>query len=314
MVQILDRFLAALDVGVAAFTSCDVRNGWRLVFAPNSAASVHYCLAGAGTMRIGNGPPVTFEQHSFVLIPPKLTYSFEAGTGANAGRSRLMSRGSSLAPPFKESIPTILAGDGEEGLLTACGEIRFAPSWTADLLVGLAPILERFTGPDELKDQFVMLLAENAKPRIGTRALTEALLRQCLVLLFRRKFERSAEDIPWIAALADRRLAAAMTALHDRPSEAFTVEALARIAGMSRSAFASLFKDMLGRPPMSLLKELRLRRAGELLTATALPVADVAHNVGFSSRSHFSHAFRKLYGIDPSAFRAARSQQASKKR
>ena len=66
------------------------------------------------------------------------------------------------------------------------------------------------------------------------------------MLLFRRKFERSAEDIPWIAALADRRLAAAMTALLDRPSEAFTVEALARIAGMSRSAFASLFKALQG--------------------------------------------------------------------
>lgn len=76
---------------------------------------------------------------------------------------------------------------------------------------------------------------------------------------------------------------------------------------MSRSAFAARFKDMFGRSPMSLLKEMRLRRAGELLVATGLPVAAVARKVGFSSRSNFSHAFRKFYGLDPSAFRAARS-------
>lgn len=230
MVQLLDRFLAALDVGVAAFTSCDVRNGWQLVFEPNSAASLHYCLAGAGAMRIGNGPRVAIRQHSFVLLPPGMTYSFEAGSVANLGQTRFISRAPLLAPPFKESIPTIRVGDGEEGLLTACGEVRLSSAWTADLFAGLAPILEHFAGPDHLKDQFVMLLAENARPQIGTRALTEALLRQCLVLLFRRKFERGTGDVPWMTTFADRRLAAAMTALLDRPSEAFTVEALARIA------------------------------------------------------------------------------------
>lgn len=313
MVQLLDRFLAALDVGVAAFTSCDVRHGWQLVFEPSRSASLHYCLAGAGTMNVGNGPPIAVEQHSFVLLPPRVAYSFEAGGIRTSECGGSVRHGRLLAPPFEESVPTIRAGDGEEGLLTACGEVRFAHTWAADLFAGLAtPIVERFDGPDGLGDQFVMLLAEGARPRIGTRALTEALLKQCLVLLLRRQLECGTGPVPWMAALADRRLAAAMTALLERPSEPFTVEALARIAGMSRSAFAVQFAAMFGRSPMHLLREVRLRRAGELLITTKLPVEAVARNVGFAGRSNFSRAFRDLYGADPSAFRAASSTSGKK--
>lgn len=305
MVQLLDRFLASLDVGVAAFMSCDVRRGWQLVFEPSRSASLHYCLAGTGTMSVGNGPPIAVEQHSFVLLPPRVAYSFEARGIRTSGCRRSVNHGRMHAPPFAESVPIIQAGDGEEGLLTACGEVRFADTWAADLFARLAmPIVERFDGPDGLRDQFVMLLAEGARPRVGTRALTEALLKQCLVLLLRRQLERGSEPVPWMAALADRRLAAAMTALLERPTEPFTVEALARIAGMSRSAFAVQFASKFGQPPMKLLKRVRLHRAGELLVTTQLPVEAVARNVGFAGRSNFSRAFRELYGADPSAFRA----------
>jgi AraC family transcriptional activator of mtrCDE len=308
MVQLLERFLAAFDVGVAAFTSCDVRHGWQLVFEPSQSASLHYCLAGTGTMSVGNGAPIAVEQHSFVLLPPRVAYSFEAGgIRTNEYRGSLR-HGRIQACASGESVPTIRAGDGDEGLLTACGEVRFAQTWAANLFAGLAmPIVERFDGPDGLRDQFVMLLAEGARPRIGTRALTEALLKQCLVLLLRRQLERGAEPLPWIAALADRRLALAMAALLEHPSKPFTVEVLAQIAGMSRSAFAVQFAAIFGQSPMQLLKEVRLRRACELLVTTTLPVEAVARTVGFAGRSNFSRAFRQLFGTDPTAYRATAS-------
>lgn len=306
MVQLLERLLASFDVGVAAFTSCDVRHGWQLVFELSQSASLHYCLAGTGTMSVGNGPPIAIEQHSFVLLPPRVAYSFEAGGMRTNEYRGSLRHGRLQARASEESVPTIRAGDGDEGLLTACGEVRFAHTWAADLFAGLAmPVVERFDGPDGLRDQFVMLLAEGARPRIGTRALTEALLKQCLVLLLRRQLERDAKPLPWLAGLADRRLAAAMAALLEHPSEPFTVEALARIAGMSRSAFAAQFAAIFGQSPMQLLKEVRLRRAGELLVTTTLPVEAVARNVGFAGRSNFSRAFRRLFGADPSAFRAS---------
>jgi AraC-like DNA-binding protein len=73
---------------------------------------------------------------------------------------------------------------------------------------------------------------------------------------------------------------------------------------MSRSAFAERFSAVLGRPPIEFLKEVRLRRAAQLLEMTDLPVKVVAGSVGYSSRSYFSRAFKELYGTYPANFRA----------
>jgi transcriptional regulator GlxA family with amidase domain len=107
-----------------------------------------------------------------------------------------------------------------------------------------------------------------------------------------------------MSAMAEPGLARALQAMLECPSKRFTVEALASIAGMSRSAFAARFTQAFGRTPLNLLKSERLRRARELLATTNAPVDQIARTVGFSSRSHFSHAFRTAYGVDPSNFRA----------
>lgn len=308
MQPLLDQFLAVLDVGVAAFTTCDVRLGWQLVFEPSRTASLHYCLAGTGAMTVGSRPPIALRQHSFVVLPARLAYSIEAGYSGEKDRSSR--HGRLHAPPFEESVPLIRAGDGAAGVLTACGEVRLAHAWTPDLFAALdTPLIEHFEGPDGLRNQFVMLLAEVARPQIGTRALTEALLKQCLVLLLRRRLERGTVPLPWMGALTDHRMAAALAALLESPWKPFTVESLARLAGMSRSAFAAQFSRMFARSPMNLLREVRLRRATELLVTTTLPVEAIARKVGFASRSNFSRAFREMYKVYPSGYRARASKR-----
>lgn len=299
--ELIERFLANLEVGVGAFTSCDVRTGCRLTFEACSTVSVHYCLAGRGTVRLKDGRALTLRQHSFALLPAGVVYSIEANR-AESEPGVAMRRLS--APLFKESVPILRAGDGRSGILTACGEVGVASKAIPGLFAGFdEPLVEHFDGPDGLRDQFVILLAESARPRLGTRALTEALLKQCFVLLLRRKMERGLLPMPWMAALADSGLARALKALLERPSERFTVERLATIAGMSRSKFALRFSEALGQTPMNLLREIRLQKARELLATTTLSVAEVADKVGFSSRSNFSYLFHKACGVDPTSFR-----------
>lgn len=148
-----------------------------------------------------------------------------------------------------------------------------------------------------------MLLAESTRPGIGTRPLTEALLKQCLILALRRWVECEPSPFPWLAAMADQRLSRALHAIFEQPAVAYTVDSLAVMAGMSRSAFAAAFRRTFGQSPMSLVKLVRLRRASELLITTTLPVSEVAKRVGFSSRSNFSVAFSELHDMDPSRFR-----------
>jgi AraC family transcriptional regulator, activator of mtrCDE len=288
-----------MEVGVGAFTSCDVRRGYDLTFDASSSATVHYCMAGNGELMVINGRSFKMRKHTFVLLPPGVVYSVGSIGKQPKGTSR---RRRFRAPLFAESVPTIKAGEGKTGIVTACGEVSVRPS--VDLFGGLsAPIIEQFDGPEGLRDQFIILLAESARPTIGTRALTEALLKQCLILLLRRMIQRGAAPLPWMMAVTDDRLARALRAILERFAEPFTVEMLADIAGMSRSSFAARFTDAFGQTPMSLLRAARLRRAHELLVTTDTPVAQIAHDVGFVGRSNFSRAFRKMYSVDPTRFR-----------
>jgi AraC-like DNA-binding protein len=301
---ILDHLLAVLDIGVTHFTVCDIRDGWGMRFDACKTASLHYCLAGVGTLAVHGALPIQLKPHTFVLLPPGVAYRLKS---ASPKRVRLEHRARLCGVPSHESVPTLTVGEGQQGIATACGELRVGLTGGSDLFTSLGePLVVRFSGAERLRDQFVMLLAESAWPGVGSRVLTEALLKQCLVLALRRWIELEASPLPllpWLAGVADTRLSRALRAVFEQPAAAFTVEGLAMIAGMSRSAFAAAFRRAFGQSPMSLVKLVRLRRASELLVATTLPVADVAKRVGFSSRSNFSFAFSQLHGMDPSRFR-----------
>jgi AraC-like DNA-binding protein len=297
---ILDHLLAVLDIGVTHFSVCDVRDGWSMRFDAGKAASLHYCLEGVGTLAVHGAPPVQLEPHTFVLLPPAVAYGLESASPKPA-RLELHTRLRGMSS--RESVPTLTIGEGQQGFVTACGELHVGLAGGSDLFASLGePLVVRFDGTG-LRDQFVMLLAESTRPGVGSRVLTEALLKQCLVLALRRWIELDASPLPWLAAMADARLSRALHAIFEQPAVAFTVDGLALIAGMSRSAFAAAFQRAFGQSPMSLVKLVRLRRASDLLVTTALPVAEIAKRVGFSSRSSFSVAFSQLHGMDPSRFR-----------
>ena len=298
---ILDRLLAVLDVGVTHFTVCDIRNGWGVRFDSCNTASLHYCLAGAGILTVRDLPPIPLEPHGFVLLPPGVDYCLESSSSKSV---RFERRPRAQWVQSQESVPMLTAGEGQQGIETACGELRVGLADGADLFTALGkPVVVHFGDTGGLRDQFVMLLAESARPGVGSRVLTEALLKQCLVLALRRWIERDPSPLPWLAAMADTRLSRALNAIFEQPAVAYTVDSLALIAGMSRSAFASAFRRAFGQSPMSLVKLVRLRRASELLITTTIPVAEVTKRVGFSSRSNFSVAFSELHGMDPRRFR-----------
>jgi AraC family transcriptional activator of mtrCDE len=307
---ILDHLLAVLDIGVTHFTVCDIRDGWGMRFDACKTASLHYCLAGAGTLVANGLPPIRLEPHSFVLLPPGVGYRLES---ASSKPVRLERRGRVRGAPSKESVPTLVAGDGRQGIETACGELRIGLPSGSDFVTSLGkPLVVQFGGTNGLHNQFAMLLAESAQPRVGSRVLTEALLKQCLILALRLWIELDASPLPWLAAMANTRLSLTLRTIFEQPAVAYTVDSLAMIAGMSRSAFAVAFQRAFGQSPMSLVKLVRLRRASELLVTTTLPVAEIAKRVGFSSRSNFSVVFSQLHGMDPSHFRSRFSVIAEK--
>jgi AraC-like DNA-binding protein len=169
------------------------------------------------------------------------------------------------------------------------------------------PIVETLEAGNPIRAIIDQLLDELAAPQPGTRALARALMQQCLVLLLRRQCDSGEWRVAWLAALDDRRLGRAVTAIFECPEAPHTLARLAAIAGMSRSAFAEHFAASFGRGPIDLVREVRLRRAARLLHSTDRPIKALAASVGYNSRSYFSRAFKEQFGLSPAGYRAARA-------
>jgi AraC-like DNA-binding protein len=110
-----------------------------------------------------------------------------------------------------------------------------------------------------------------------------------------------------LSALREPVVARALDALHRDPSRDWTLDTLARDAGLSRSALAERFTATVGQPPMQYLASWRMQlAAGHLKTGTDT-VAAVAARVGYESDAAFSRAFKKAVGMSPRQWRLARA-------
>ena len=105
-----------------------------------------------------------------------------------------------------------------------------------------------------------------------------------------------------LAGLADPLLARALRRLHGDVAHAWSVEELAREAGLSRSVFSERFSQKVGVPPMQYLMEWRMALAKAMLQRDAPPLEAVAAAIGYQSASAFSTAFRREVGSPPSHF------------
>ena len=105
----------------------------------------------------------------------------------------------------------------------------------------------------------------------------------------------------------DARIRKAEHLLCQHPEERFTVEALARRCGLSRSRFAELFREQAGASPLAFLENQRLRRAREMLEHTSLNLAEISEQSGFASPFYFSLRFKKHFGVSPRNYRRQKS-------
>lgn len=301
--NVLDKLLETLDVRLHAFAICHIEHGYRLVFDPMDAVVIHYVLAGAGVLKVGNAAPVPFGPRSILVVPPRQSQSLSPNVGSL--RDVLASESSILVA---DGLIKFIAGPGEGEILTVCGTISATYSGAFGLFDHLTgPMVESSTDEPRLRTTFDALLAELAEPGIGTRALTEALMKQGLVLLLRQHIERDGIESPLFSVLRDHRLARAVAAIVKSPNARHTLDDLAAIAGMSRTSFAERFSQAFGRTALEFVQRARLHHAAHLLGTTDLPVKVVANSVGYASRSHFSRAFRDAYDTDPKTYRSLKS-------
>lgn len=205
-----------------------------------------------------------------------------------------------------ENCGTISAYNGGGSCLIVGTHFGFAGSEAAVLLEALPQMVE-FTEARE-KGSFrwsLELLAEELRvPQPGGVLVAQYLANLILVQALRVCLNRGQQgQRDWLAALSDHRVSRALSCMHEKPAYDWTVEELGRVVGMSRSAFARRFSELVGKTPLDYLTRWRMMLASERLIDTTLSVSEIARVLGYDSASAFTKAFRRIVRCTPREYR-----------
>ena len=296
----LDRLLVTLDVDVQTLAFCKIRSGRHLIAPPIDAVMMHYVLAGTMHVRIPGFEPLVCGPGCIAVIPPGLQLHVAADDGPSVGVAA-----EELCHIGRDGVLTCDAADGGPGdVQYVSGIVLASYSGSFGLFDKLKkPISQHLADVEIVRHAYKAMLDELARPSLGARALTGALMKACLVLVIRHSIARAETASSMLQALSDPRFGKAIEAILDRPAEPYSMEKLAALAGMSRSTFARRFGEAFGMSAMEFLAKTRLYHGAQLLRSTPIPVKVIAATIGFASRSHFSRAFKAAYGLDPRTFR-----------
>jgi len=150
-----------------------------------------------------------------------------------------------------------------------------------------------------------LLAAEMAEQAPGSEAVTDRLAEVLFIQTLRAHIASSSEICrqPWLRAIFDPQIGTALKAVHENVNGPWTVESMAETAGMSRSAFALRFKELLGQTPLEYVTDWRMQKALQLLKEEDKKLVEVAQSVGYESDAAFSKAFKRIVGLTPGEYR-----------
>jgi AraC-like DNA-binding protein len=203
---------------------------------------------------------------------------------------------------------TAEGGGGAARTRYVCGYLGCDMRPFNPVLEALPPLLHlRGPGrpPGDLLGRLVDLTLESARSsRPGDESIRLRLSELIFVEAIRRHLAtRRAPFEGWLAGLGDPAIGRALALLHGEPARAWTLDQLARAAGLSRTVLAERFAQLVGCPPMHYLTLWRMQLAARLLADRSMKVAAVAHEVGYQSEAAFSRAFKKATGVSPGHWR-----------
>jgi transcriptional regulator GlxA family with amidase domain len=118
-----------------------------------------------------------------------------------------------------------------------------------------------------------------------------------------------AQQVGWLTGARDPVVGKSLGLLHGKVAHPWTIAALAREVGVSRSALVERFTRFLAEPPMKYLTRWRLELAARSLEKTSRGVADIAADIGYESEAAFNRAFKREFGKPPGRYRSEHKAQ-----
>jgi len=313
--DVLSEVLNVVRLDGALFFNGEFSAPWSFRSPPSSAVApyvtagarhvimFHLLTEGSAYVRLDDRPPVALGAGDIVIFPH--------------GDSHIMGNGPMAAPAdygkeleriFSQGLKVTRSSGGGEITRFVCGYMACDPHVSKVLLSGLPPLLRVEIGNDAsgkwLENSIRFSVDEAGESRAGAGAVRARLSEVLFVETLRRYVSMMPpETTGWLAGARDAEIGTALAVLHRDPAHAWTLEELAKAAGISRSVLAERFQLYLGEGPIAYLTRWRLQLAAHRLTASSHGVARIAAEVGYRSEAAFNRAFKREFGLPPARFR-----------
>jgi AraC-like DNA-binding protein len=274
------------------------------VAVPSSAALARACIVVSGECVLrSSSEEATLRAGDCAFLPHGDAHLVGSPVESDAASLSALQR----TPIAGELLPVRIGGTGPATrviLLTADLERHLAEPLFGALPRLMVVDLQGAHALDWLVDAYSLTLSSSDAPFLGA-SVTRCRLAEIVLV---EALARFVQSFPpggrgWLAGLNDRYVGRALALVHGRPAEAWTVEKLGRQVGLSRSALADRFAEVMGEPIFAFLTRWRLMLAAEHLLTTTRPVKSIAAGAGYESAGAFAAAFRRHFGKAPMAWR-----------
>lgn len=304
--DVLSDILQMVRLRGTVYFQSDFAGSWGMQMDTSDLAVFHMVVRGNCWLRSANSPtPIPLGGGDLVVF-------------LRGGAHRLADRPGGECVPGRAVIEGIENGrhpfqEGDLCTTLVCGHFAFDRGLHHPLIQGLPDVIhlrgvER--SEDGSLDRIVSLIVQETKASLAGTAVVIDRLAEILFIQILRSYMAKVQPGGFWAPLHDREISQALTLLHARPQANWTIESIARDIGMSRSAFAGRFKQLVGETPMRYLTGWRMQKARKLLRETNMLVNAVAHQVGYNSQAAFIRAFQREFQQNPGAMRQAQRQGA----
>ena len=268
---------------------------------PNGQVLFHLVLSGNCLVDTG-GRTLTLREGDFILFPRGGAHIIHDPSAADTPTRKPRASHDGM-------LPLRQTGRGTAEVDLLCGRFVHAPGSTT-LLVRTLPDPLHVSLSDSASfpalQALIGLMRDEAETRAhGALAIVTSLSQALLTMALRVYGQRESADPGTLTLLSDTRLGPSIQAMLSTPERAWTIDALAGLAAMSRATYARHFKACADMTVRDFLTRVRMTLACDALIHTQVSAGEIGARIGYQSEAAFGKAFKQQLGMTPARYRRA---------